>query len=126
MNRGRTGAVLAALAFASAGVLGHTYYVLQDEVLCDATGQLCLRGWIVHDPHDNRIQLSARVQESSVPGKVTIRLVGETPGKHRVSTALVFDVRGNYSEIVEANIIPEWPFETLWQVEGLYFEVAEE
>lgn len=123
LRRGLAGVVL---WIAAGSVCAHTQYLLQDELLCDTGGQLCLRGWLIHDPHNNHIELSARVQKSGMPGTVTITLIGETPGKHRVSTSLTLEVRGDYSEIVSAKIVPQWPFETQWRIDALRFEPASE
>lgn len=114
-----TGAVLA-VAFGA--VRAHTDYLLHDELLCDVAEQLCLRGWLSHNDHNNHIELSARVQRAGVPGTVTITLIGETPGKQQVSTSLTLSVRGDYSEIVSVKIVPQWPFQTQWRVDALHFE----
>lgn len=119
---GRKLAAGAALAWTCAGA--HTGYLLHDELLCDENRRLCIRGWLIHDPHRNEIALDARLQRTATPGTVTISLDGVTPGGQPVTTAVSVEVRGHYSEIIHAKIIPQWPFETQWVVRALRFEPA--
>ena len=114
----------AALVWHCAGA--HTGYLLHDELLCDESGQVCLRGWLVHDPHRNEIALDARLQRTASPGTIIISLEGVTPGGQPVATAVSVAVRGHYSEIVHARFIPQWPYETRWTVTALRFEPAPE
>ena len=112
----------AVLAWHCAGA--HTTYLLHDELLCNDSGQVCLRGWLVHDPHRNEIALDARLQRTASPGTIIISLDGVTPGGQPVTTAVSVEVRGRYSEIIHARFIPQWPYETRWAVRALQFEQA--
>lgn len=119
MRRGLAGG----LALVCAAAAAHTNYLLADELVCD--GDVCIRGWLIHDPHNNEIELDARLQKTAAPGVVILSLVGVTPGAQHVTTSLSVEVRGQFSEILHAKIIPQWPFETLWEVEAMRFEPAE-
>lgn len=116
----RSLAILLALAPSFAGA--HTGYLLHDERLCDESGRICIRGWLIHDPHRNQIELNARLEHDAQPGTITIALDGLTPGGQPVTTSLSVEVRGHYSEIIHAKIIPQWPFETIWEVRMMRFE----
>ena len=101
-------------------------YLLRNDELCDAGGEVCLRGSLVHDPNSGRIELSARVVEAPGAGWLRILFAGVDDDGGRGSTELEFAVRGRYSEIVDLAFVPDRPGLDHWRVLGMIYTPDEE
>lgn len=116
-----------AIALASALLLarpGHAsiHYLMKDDRICDRTEELCLRGTLTYNDLNKVLFFRGRLQKGTAPGLVTLRLRGTTPAGQYAVVEFRFEVRGQYSEIVEQRFASEYPYQTEWEISVLLFE----
>ena len=96
-------------------------YLFQSERICDADGVFCLRGTMSYRSNPRLLQLRARVQTAPGPGLLRIRLSGTNQLGHRRYAPFEVRVRGNYSEIINHKMIPDYPDVQNWVVDRVDF-----
>ena len=114
-----TGA-LALLVF-TAALAGPRDYLFQNERVCDADRLFCLRGTLSYHSNPRLLRLRARVQTAPGPGLLRIGLSGANQLGHRRFAPFEVRVRGNYSEIIDHKVIPDYPDVQGWVVERVEF-----
>lgn len=110
-----------ALFFVTGAVAGPRDYLFQNERVCDADRVFCLRGTLSFHSNPHLLRLRARVQTAPGPGLLRIRLSGENQLGHRRFAPFEVRVRGNYSEIIDHKMIPDYPDVQAWVVEQVDF-----
>jgi len=100
-------------------------YLFRDERVCNELGTFCLAGTLSYEPNPRLLHLRARVHTAPGPGLLRIRLVGSTRLGYRRRAPLEVRVRGNYSEIINHKMIPDYPDALEWAVDQVEF-VAEQ
>lgn len=108
--------------FCLTGVLaGPRDYLFRGEHLCDTEKVFCFRGTLSYQSNPRLLHLRARVQTAPGPGLLRIRLAGtDRQGHHRL-VPLEVRVRGDYSEIIDHRMIPDYPDAQGWVVERVEF-----
>ena len=116
---------LSALVILSGALADSLDYLFRNELLCDTNNVLCFRGTLSYRPNPRLLSLNARVQTAPGPGLLRITLTGANQqGQPRVAPFEV-RVRGNRSEIIDHQMIPDYPDVAAWAVDSIEF-VADE
>jgi hypothetical protein len=122
MNRALP-AFLAAAALLCAGVgwSSPRMYLIHDKRICDTTNEFCLRGSLTYVHNTRVLHLRGRVLTAPGPGLLRIRVTGANELGHRRSAPIEVRLRGNYSEIIDHRMIPDYPDVENWQVDSVVF-----
>lgn len=110
----------AALAFSGA-FAGPRDYLFRDQRICDVNNVLCFRGTLSYASNPRLLHLRARVRSAPGPGLLRIRLAGKNELGHRRIAPLEVRIRGHYSEIIDHQMIPDYPDVEEWEVERVEF-----
>ena len=117
---------LLALGVASAALAGPREYLFQDARICDTQGVFCFRGTMSYRSNPRLLSLRARVQEAPGPGMLRIRLTGANELGHVRFAPFEVEVDGNNSEIINHEMIPDYPDVLSWQVDSVQFVASED
>ena len=118
----RIGAAAAFIAAAGSATALERHYIKKDEVFCDSTGILCLRGTIAYEPNHRILSLNARLQKQTGPGQLRLGFSGSNRQGLLRHTEIVLRIRGTYSEIVDHRIRPDAPDVDTWALQSFSFE----
>lgn len=112
--------VSALLGFTAASS-GPREYLFQNQRVCDASAESCIRGTLAYHSNPRVLHLRARVLKAPGPGLFRIRLSGANELGHSRVAPFEVRVRGNYSEIINHKVIPDHPDVEEWMVERIDF-----
>jgi len=104
---------------------GEYYDLKRNERFCDLEEQLCIRGTLRYEVNSRLLRLSGRVKKTPGRGRLRIRLAGTNRLKHRRTTEMEIQLRGNLSEIVDFKMIPDYPDIDNWEVVSIEYELGE-
>jgi hypothetical protein len=100
-------------------------YLKNSESFCDTTGEVCLRGTISYRVNSRVLQLRARLVKASGPGRLLIGVTGVNRLGYPRRADIEIDIRGNYSEIVRTEMIPDAPDVYSWELDTIRFVAKE-
>lgn len=98
-----------------------TDYLFRNERVCDEAGEFCMTGTFSYEPNPRLLFLRARVQSAPGPGLLRIRLIGTTRLGHSRFAPFEVRVRGDFSEIINHKMIPDYPEALEWAVQRIEF-----
>lgn len=115
-------ALAAALLLASLVALASArHYLAREELLCDATGQVCLLGTLSYDSNSRELWLRGRIERAEGPGVLHLMLSGTSrPGAVHYAS-LDIDIRGRTTEIVDVHMVPGEPAVDNWRLDRVAF-----
>lgn len=113
---------IALLAGALPAPASEIEYLFRNDRVCDDTGAFCLSGTLSYQPNPRLLRLRARVQTAPGPGLLRIRLTGSTRLGMRRLAPLEVRVRGDYSEIINHKMVPDYPDALEWAVDHVEFD----
>ena len=96
-------------------------YLKKSESFCDSTGVVCLRGTISYRVNSRVLQLRARLQKAPGPGRLLIGVTGNNRLGHPRRADIEVNIRGNNSEIVRTEMIPDAPDVYSWELGTIRF-----
>ncbi len=94
----------------------------KNALFCDDDDRVCLRGTLTYRSNPRLLDLRSRVQRATGPGLLKIRLVGENADGHTRRATLEVEIRGHYSEIVNARLVTDHPDVYSWALDSIGFE----
>ena len=112
---------MSALLALTAALAAPRDYLFHNERVCDSDRVFCLRGTLSYHSNPRLLRLRARVQTAPGPGILRIGLSGTNQLGHRRFAPFEVRVRGNYSEIIDHKVIPDYPDVQGWIVERVEF-----
>jgi hypothetical protein len=114
-----------ALFILTGALAGPIDYLFRDERLCDTKDVFCFRGTLSYRSNPRLLSLRARVQTAPGPGLLRIRLAGANQQGYPRFAPFEVRVRGRHSEIIDHQMIPDYPDVPGWVVEKVEF-IADE
>ena len=117
--------VASALLLVTGALAAPLDYLFRGERLCDAKEVFCFRGTLSYQSNPRLLSLHARVQTAPGPGLLRITLAGVNQQGYRRFAPFEMRVRGRYSEIIDHQMIPDYPDVQGWMVENVEF-IADE
>ena len=114
-------ALLTAVLLSFGTVSAHTFFLHKKGNLCDGKNEVCLRGTLTYEDHNNTIEFYGRVNSRSGPGLYSIRMRGKTLGKQVAYTAFDVHISGRHGEIINKRMRPDAPLQTEWSISAVYF-----
>jgi len=112
---------LMALLVVTTALSGPREYLFQNERVCDASGEFCIRGTLSYHSNPRVLHLRARVLKAPGPGLFRIRVSGANELGHGRAAPFEVRVRGHYSEIINHKVIPDHPDVENWVVDRMDF-----
>lgn len=109
------------LLIATAALAEERQYIRKNEIFCDSSGVLCLRGSLTYRPNSRIVSLNARVQKPTGPGTLLIILTGSNRQEMLRRTEIRLTIRGTYSEIINHQMRPDAPDVSEWQISSFVF-----
>jgi hypothetical protein len=113
--------VLVALLASIAALAARTLYLAEDELICDSERILCVDGTLGYDVNDRLLWLRGRVQSTTVPGVLQITVKGSNRLGHVRYAPMEIELRGHASEIVDFEMIPDYPDVANWSIDHIVF-----
>jgi len=113
-------AALGALAGPTSALERH--YIRNNDVFCDVTKTLCLRGTITYEPTYRLLSLNARVQKQTGPGELRLGFSGSNRQGMLRHTEIVMKIKGGSSEILDHRIRPDAPDVDNWTLTSFLFQ----
>jgi hypothetical protein len=115
--------LLAALN-SSAALASRTLYLAREELICDANRIICIDGSLGYDVNDRLLWLRGRVQFTTVPGVLQITVKGSNRLDHVRFAPMEISLRGRATEIVNFEMIPDYPDVANWSIDRIEFVAA--
>lgn len=104
--------------------------ILLNQDICATKNTICLRGSLYFDEGSEQMSFSGRVNQSTQPGKLIIKLKGESDSGKTYKVKLSQTIEGRYSEIVDIkqgfNITNAVPQEIKWAIEEVNYKFSKE
>jgi hypothetical protein len=120
------GAIGLAAALASAVALAsRTVYLAENEVICDGERLACVDGTLGYDVNDRLLWLRGRVLFTTVPGLLQITVKGTNRLGHVRYAPMEIELRGKASEIVDFQMIPDYPDIANWAIDHITYAPRE-
>jgi hypothetical protein len=117
---------LLAVLTSAAALASRTLYLAREELICDATRIICIDGSLGYDVNDRLLWLRGRVQASTVPGVLRITVRGSNRLGHMRFAPMEIGLRGRATEIVNFEMIPDYPDVANWSIDRIEFVPAGE
>jgi hypothetical protein len=99
-------------------------YLAREEILCDASQAMCIRGTLSYEKNERLLRLRGRLLAATEPGLVRFTLTGTTRQGFRRYAPLEFRIRGRATEIIDRKMIPDEPDVHDWRIDRILFEAA--
>jgi hypothetical protein len=115
--------LLAALA-GNLALAARTLYLAEDELICDGARTICIDGTLGYEVNDRLLWLRGRVQFTTVPGVLQITVKGSNRLGHVRYAPMEIELRGKASEIVDFEMIPDYPDVANWSIDRIVFVPA--
>lgn len=104
--------------------------LLLNQEICAPKKIICLRGSFYFDERDQQMSFSGRVNKSTEPGKLILKIVGESDSGKNYKIKLKQTIKGSYSEIVtiKAPLSPKSviPQDIKWKIEDVSYKLSKE
>jgi hypothetical protein len=117
---------LLAVLTSAAALASRTLYLAREELICDATRIIFIDGSLGYDVNDRLLWLRGRVQASTVPGVLRITVRGSNRLGHMRFAPMEIGLRGRATEIVNFEMIPDYPDVANWSIDRIEFVPAGE
>lgn len=115
---------MAGLLAAAAAHAARIRYLAEDDVLCDGARTVCVDGTLGYEVNDRLLWLRGRVQFTTVPGLLVITVKGSNRLGHVRYAPMEVELRGKASEIVDFEMIPDYPDVANWSIDRIDFVPA--
>jgi hypothetical protein len=112
---------LTTLLLALPGGAAPIEYLFRGERVCAESGDFCLSGSLSYEGNSRLLRLRARVQKAPGPGLLRISLAGRNRQGFLHTAPMEIRLRGNYSEIIDFKMIPDYPDTLAWGIERVEF-----
>ncbi len=113
-------ALLAASA-STAALAAPTVYLSEQELICDGERLICIDGTLGYEVNDRLLWLRGRVQFTTVPGLLQITVKGSNRLGHVRYAPMEIELRGKASEIVDFQMIPDYPDVANWTIDHIVY-----
>jgi len=100
-----------------------THYLIRNKTFCSSNEEICIRGTLSYEINPRLLRLRGRVQSTTGPGLLRIRLIGMNRLEHRHTAEMELSLRGNHSEIINYKLIPDHPDVADWEVISISYEL---
>lgn len=118
------GGLMAGLMAGAGADAARTLYLAEDELICDGARTLCIDGTLGYEVNDRLLWLRGRVQFTTVPGLLQITVKGSNRLGHVRYAPMEIELRGKASEIVDFEMIPDYPDVANWSIDHILFVPA--
>jgi hypothetical protein len=116
------GVVALLAASASTAVLAApTLYLAEEELICDGERLVCIDGTLGYEVNKRLLWLRGRIQFTTVPGLLQITVKGSNRLGHVRYAPMEIKLRGKASEIVDFQMIPDYPDVANWAVDRIVY-----
>jgi hypothetical protein len=112
---------LLTLLAANTALASRTLYLAEDELICDGARLVCVDGTLGYSVNDRLLWLRGRVQFTTVPGVLQITVKGSNRLGHVRYAPMEIDLKGKASEIVDFEMIPDYPDVANWRIDRINF-----
>lgn len=100
--------------------------IFMNQEICTSKKELCLRGSLYFDDHQQQLSFSGRIVSSTYPGRLNLKLFGTDKNGKTQRVELTGHLQGKYSEIVnlQKSTPKKHPLSEnlIWQVESLRYQ----
>jgi hypothetical protein len=97
------------------------HYLAREERICDAAELACVHGSLTFHVNTRVLWLRGRLKTSPGPGTLAIRVRGTTRLGYVRYAPIEVPLDGNWSEIVDFQMIPDDPDVYDWQIDGIEY-----
>lgn len=113
--------LLPAILASGAALAAGTLYLAEAELICDGERVICIDGSLGYAVNDRLLWLRGRVQFTTVPGLLQITVKGTNRLGHVRYAPMELELRGKASEIVEFQMIPDYPDVANWAIDRIVY-----
>jgi hypothetical protein len=96
-------------------------YLVEEELICDGERLVCIDGTLGYQVNNRLLWLRGRIQFTTVPGLLQITVKGSNRLGHVRYAPMEIKLRGKASEIVDFQMIPDYPDVANWAIDRIVY-----